>query len=269
MKNNKYKILVLSDLKKSTKKTLQSSIGLAKIIDGDIEFFNVTKPSEVVYIESQLSAVRNINEQQAGTKKKIQNLIKPFSEDNSVKINYKYAFGNVKNEIERCIEDCKPDIIVLGKRKSKVISFIGDNVTDFVLNKFDGAVLIASNENVLDSEKELSLGLLNSIHRALGVDFAEDLLSHTKKPLTLFKIVKNSNTSEENEVPSDKKTIEYVFEQNDNTINNLSNYLLKNGINLLCVDRGNDETNKKINSINADVKDFIGKLDVSLLLTRR
>ena len=39
MENNKYKILVLSDLKDTASTTLKSTIGLAKMIDADIHCF--------------------------------------------------------------------------------------------------------------------------------------------------------------------------------------------------------------------------------------
>ena len=47
MKNNKYKILVLSDLSKTTRNTLKSSISLAKIVDADINFLYVKKPTKL------------------------------------------------------------------------------------------------------------------------------------------------------------------------------------------------------------------------------
>lgn len=38
MKKNKYKILVLSDLKKTTVSTLKSTVNLAKMIGGEVFF---------------------------------------------------------------------------------------------------------------------------------------------------------------------------------------------------------------------------------------
>ena len=133
MRNNKYKILVLSDLKKSPSTILKSTVSLAKMIDGDINFFHVKKPSDVVERESQLSAMRTINQEQIITGKKIQEALAPISNDYNVNINSTFAFGNVKNEIEEHIKVTNPDVIVLGKRKAKGLRFLGDNITDFVL----------------------------------------------------------------------------------------------------------------------------------------
>ena len=265
MKNNKYKILVLSDLKKSTSTTLKSSVSLAKMINGDIEFFYVKKPTEIVERESQLSAIRALNNEHNTTDKKIQKLIKPISKDYGIQINYKFSFGHVKNEIEKHIKAYKPDIIVLGKRQSKSFNFIGDNMANFVLKKHKGVVIIAAAENALEPNEKISLGVLNGIEKSFNIEFADDLMEYTQKPLKSFKIVNSSNTLKETQMPTDKKTVEYVFEQGDNAIENLSNYLSKNNINLLCMDRG--EKKNKESLVNSDIKDVINKLNVSLLVT--
>ena len=59
----KYKILVLSNLDSSTQKILKSAVSLAKMIDGQIEVFSVTKPTEIIAGDNQLSAIRTINTQ--------------------------------------------------------------------------------------------------------------------------------------------------------------------------------------------------------------
>jgi nucleotide-binding universal stress UspA family protein len=234
MKKHKYKILVLSDLKESKSKTLLSTVSLAKMIDADINFFYVKKPNEILEKENQLSANRVINKEYYLTEKEIQNLITPISKDYGVTINYAYVFGNIKNEIEKFINDSKPDIIVLGKRKPKALSFIGDNITDFVLKTHSGAIMIADNESVLE-------------------------------PMKSFKIIKNQNTTKKTDALTGGKMVEYVFEHNVNTIKHLSGYLSKNNINLLCVDRV--QNNKKTNLIKSDIKKIIKNLNVSLLFT--
>jgi len=77
MKKNKnnYKILVLSDLKSTSNTTLKSTISLAKMIGGDIEFFHAKKPTDVVKNENQLSAMRAINANYNETDKKIRDLV--------------------------------------------------------------------------------------------------------------------------------------------------------------------------------------------------
>ena len=265
MGNNKYKILVLSDLKKSPSTILKSTVSLAKIIDGDIKFFHVKKPSDVVDRESQLSAMRTINQEQIITGKKIQEALAPISKDYNVNINSTFAFGNVKNEIEEHIKATNPDVIVLGKRKAKGLRFLGDNITDFVLKIHKGPVMIASNKNGLSPDEELHLGLFNDNEESFDLEFTEDLIAQTKRPLKSFNIITNTNVTEEKEVSVSTKTVDFVFEKNDNTIKNLSNYLLKNDVNLLCVNRQKD----KSNVLKSEIKDVIDNVNVSLFIINK
>lgn len=267
MENKKYKILVLSDLKDATNNTIKSTVSLSKMINADIQFFYVKKPTDIIEKENQLSAIRTINHEYTATKKKIQDIVNPFFETYGVPINYRFAFGNVKNEISTYIEEYQPDIIVLGKRKSKTLKFIGDNITDFVLKKHDGVIMIVANSNTLEPNKELSLGILNGIEQNLNIAFADDLMKHIKEPLKSFKIVNNTTSIKEGNTDIKRQTIEYVFEKGDNSIEYLSNYLSKKNINLLCVDRVKKNTEKIENISEFEIKDVISKLNVSLLLT--
>lgn len=268
MKSNKYKILVLSDLKKSTSTTLKSTVSLAKMINGDIEFFHVKKPTDIVEKENQLSAMRTISEKHNITRKKIEKLIKSISEDYGVNVKHSFTFGNIKNEIANHIEKVKPDIIVVGKRRQKPINLIGDNLTSFVLKKHDGLIFIASDKNTIEPNKELTLAVLNATDKSFNSDFAEKLIKHTQKPLKSFKIIKKTNALKKtNEAAFGTNIVEYVFEESDNTIKNLSNYLSKNNINLLCFDREQKNTKNNTNSITANINDLIRNLNVSLLLT--
>ncbi len=268
MKNNKYKILVLSDLKENTTEILKSSVSLAKIIGGEVKFFHVKKPTDVVERESQLSAFRTINEQHTVTKKGIEKFVDSASKAYGVAIDYSYAFGNVKNEIKQYIKENQPDVIVLGKRKSMPISLIGDKVINFILKKYDGMVMIVDDKNTLEPNKKLSIGLLSDAEQLINVAFADDLIKQTDEPLKSFRIVNSSNnTPIETDNPATKKTVEYVFEHNDNTISNLSNYLSKSSINLLCVDRSVNNGNTAL--IKSDIKNIVNKTNVSMLLTAR
>ena len=58
----KNKILVLSDIDSSTKGILTNAVNLAKIIAGEVTLFCVKKATDIIENESQLSAMRTINE---------------------------------------------------------------------------------------------------------------------------------------------------------------------------------------------------------------
>lgn len=262
MKNNKYKILVLSDLSKSASTTLKSSVGLAQMIDADIELFHVKKHIDIVNQDNQLSAIRTLNGEQINTTKKIEALINPISKDYNVKINYSYSFGNIKEEIKNHIEVSKPDIIVLGQRDSNPLQLIGDSITRFILKKFKGVIMISSNENALVPNEKMSLGVFNDSNKIFNTKFSKNLITHAKAPLKSFKIINSQKETKKEAVDKEEKMIEYVFEQNADAMTTLSSYLLKNNINLLCVDRAE---NKKASE--TSLKEVVSKLNVSLLVS--
>lgn len=271
MKKSQYKILVLSDLKGSTKSTLTSTVSLAKIIDGIIEFYHVQKPTDVIKQDNQFSAIRTINSEFSASEKKIKTLLSSISEKYNLKIKYKSSIGNVKNEIINRIQEINPDVIVLGKRKHKILNFGGDNMTQFILKHHKGPVFIAAEENALEPNKKLSLGIFQEKQKALDIDFADELIQNTKPPLKSFKIgevAPQANSIQD--VFGDIKTLDYVFEHGgDSAIENLSKYLTKNNIDLLCVGRDNKQTQDTVKLMSNDVRDVVSKLGVSLLIAGR
>lgn len=264
MKNNRYKILVLSDMKDATANTIKSGVSLAKMIGGDLQFFHVKKPTDIVEKESQLSAIRTINRSYVKTDSDIQQIVEPISIEYNTPINCSHAFGNVKSEISKYIETYQPDVIILGKRKSKPFNFIGDNITEHVIKNYDGAVMIASEENAIQPNTELSLGILNEINATFNMNFADSLFSHTQKPLKSFKTYNAQNKTNEVNPFTEKNTVELIFDHGDNSIRSLSNYLTKSDVNLLCLDRG-DKNNANHKS---DIKNVISNVNVSLLISK-
>ncbi len=269
MKKNKYKIVVFSDLKVPLINTLKSTVSLANILNGDIELFHVKKPSEVVKTESQLSAIRTINRESIKIDKKIKSIISSFSKDFGVNISYSFTIGNLKNEIGSYLSEQKPDIIVLQRKKTKLLDFLGDNIIQFVLDRHPGAIFIVDEKKVLESNKELSLALLDDGERTPNIEFMDHLLLHTQKPVISFKIVKNTSNLKTSKEFRGNKAIEFVFEQRDDSIQNLSNYLSINNINLLCMGRSKGNLTKKSSnpSINSNIKAIVDNLNVPLLLT--
>ena len=263
MKRYKYKILVLTDLKSTTKSTLKSTVSLAKMLNASVDLFHVKKPTDVVKQENQLATMRSISREHVSTKKELQGLTEMVAKDYDFKINSAFAFGNIKAEISSYIKKSNPDIIVLGKRKQNPLRLSGDNVTDYVLKSFKGSILITPNSNVIEPNKGLSLGLLNNSEDVLERSIGQDLLEHTNAPLKAFKIVKNSGNAEPVGTIENGKTLEFIFEENDNSLKNLSNYLVKNDINLAYLKRERSSNKSKTQSISQ----IIGKLDIPVLLS--
>tara|TARA_R110002050_G_scaffold16719_2_gene50559 strand:- start:21670 stop:22482 length:813 start_codon:yes stop_codon:yes gene_type:complete len=264
MKNTKYKITILSDLKDTEALELKNIVSFAKMINGEIDFFHVTKSTELVRKDSQLSAMRSINDTFKTTDNKLRALTTSFSENYNIDINYSFAFGNIKNEIKAYLEQSKPDIVVLGKKKNSPFKLIGDKVTELILKQHNGPILIADHENSLEPTTDLSVGLLNC-GTSLNFDFASKLIGASKKPLKSFQIGRKTESSQ-NVKNKELKTVDFVFDQSDDTTITLEKYLTQYGINLLCVDRilKHEEKDK---ALYANFNDIIHSLNVTLLIT--
>ena len=181
MKSNKYKILVLSDLKETANQTLSYAANLSKEIDAYVEVFYVKKATEVIDTENPLSALRVISEICNKTEKKIKNFVAPISKETGVNIKSTFAFGNVKNEIESCMHRTQPDMIILGERQQKRFNFFGDNITGFVHKNYHGVVLVATDNNTLDYKGNVSLDSLGLKNNIDNYNTKEQVIQQVKK----------------------------------------------------------------------------------------
>ncbi|MBM1104963.1 universal stress protein [Aurantibacter crassamenti] len=268
MKNNKYKIVIFTDLKDSVNTTLISAINFAKMVNGEIEIFHIKKAIDIVKKESQLSAIRNLNSEYVGAEKKIKSIVKQYSKDFNIPLTYSFAIGNIKSEISSYIDEKKPDIIVLGKKKYKILNRVKLNLIQFILKKHNGPIFITDNEKVLELNHDLSFGLIDELEPYTNLNFAKEVLQNSKKPIKSFKIIEKSNTTIESNTKHSKDAIEYVFENNDTSIQNISNYISKSNINLLCVNRGENKNNKMSKNISTpkNINDILSNINVPVLL---
>lgn len=266
MTKNVYNILLLSDLSESGEAALKSTVAMAKIIKANIHLFFVQKPIDIIEKENQLSAQRTLNETHFATKKDIETFIAPYVKSYGVSIDYSFSYGNIKNEIKETITNQRPDIIILGKRKSKLFSFVSDNLASFVLKTYKGPVIIASGTHGLEPDTAISLGALNnSLETTSHSEFIEALINKSKRPLKLFRVTQEPTTPGGMNSLDEKETVEFVFEKGSNTLESLNKYLSINKINLLYIDRG--QGNKNLKAINKGIKSVINKMDISLLVS--
>ena len=259
----KQKIVVLSRLKKGAISTLRSGIRLAKIIDGEVCFFCVKKPLDIIDKDSQLSAMRTINETHKLTSKKMKKIVAAAAENHGVNINFSYTFGNIQNEIEDYIQLQKPDVIVLGKGKSSLFNARNKGMIHFILKKFNGQILISDEKNPLEPNSEFSFGTVNNSINTPNQKFTELLIQDSKQPHTSFRI-NDAKIFEKNiTVSTPENSIEYVFEKGDNAIKNIAKYVAKSNINLLNLKRDKN----KLKSSSKNLKELINSLNCSLIVT--
>lgn len=259
------RILVLTDLKYSDDLALNNAVALAKMIGASIDLFHVKKPIDIVNRESQLSAMRNINSTSTAIDKKMKTLVRSYKNSDDLRIRYSFAIGNIKKEISRKIEEFNPDLVVLGKRKQRPLKLVGDKISDYLFTIFDGMVLIAGSTKNTEALKDLKLGAFHIQSEDLNSGFAKTLVNHSTTPVKSFRVIENSRVQDAIKTSQTTSNIvEYVFEQNDNVINNISNYLLRNNLDFLFVER---PVSQGSTISNPQLKTLIKNSEVSMLLT--
>ncbi|MGB5555278.1 MAG: universal stress protein [Flavobacteriaceae bacterium] len=267
MKTNKlYKIMVLTDLKRSSSTVLKNAVGLAKMIGGEIEVFHVSRPSDTIASENQLSAMRALNRKHATIDKKMTSLTDPIAKEFVVPIRNSFVFGNIKTEIRAYMDAHRPDIVVLGKRKTNPF-VLGDNITELILNVHNGPILISTNKDSFATNKEFSLASLRSSGTGINLEFSDDLIKYAQAPLRAFTILKKTGKVTETEKSTLPRTIEYVFEQNESSIKNLANYMSKNNIDVLSIDRKANKNSNEARFSMPELTSVIKTLNVNLLVT--
>ncbi|WP_242203038.1 universal stress protein [Aestuariivivens insulae] len=266
MANKTYKIVVLTELKDTISATLNSSVSLAKLINAEINLLCLENPTDVVKKDNQLSAMREINGKYTVVNKTLKTLTQAVAKDFCVPINYSFVVGQIKDEIKKYIKEQQPDIIVIGKRKSKLLKMAGGNLTKYILKYHPGTILITDESNTITPNKILNLGVLNGNNQMADIDLLKPLISQTQKPIKSFKIVDDLNATTDDRLAIDTETVEFVFGQNNNAIATLSNYLEKSNVNLLYIDRTKSKSNGD-NMLKKDLNTMINELNVSLLLS--
>lgn len=262
---NKYKILVLSNLTDASTQVLKSASRIAQLIEAEVELFHVRKPTKIIKNESHLSAVRELKDHYVLVEKKLETMTASISENTQLKVSHFFTFGNIKTEILEHIEKSKPDIIVLGKRMSNTPNFLGDNIFTLLLKHFQGAILVGNDEFVLEHKTKVSLGLFNSTNTKTSVPCINSIISNTDRPIRSFSIA-NSIPKEANDTAKED-IVSYVFEKNDQALKNMSNYVLKNKVNLLFVDRESKVSNTTDSLTISELNELVNTIKTPVLLS--
>lgn len=271
---SKYRLLVLIDQTKSSYTALRNAVNLAKVVDAGIDVLYVKPPTQVVEHDNQIAVMRKLEEDRIASKKALQKLVSTISESENIPVIYSFTFGNVIAEIQNHITKTQPDIVVIGKRKTKMINFLGDGLTSYLLKNHKGEILISGDEKNLGSYTNVSLGFLDDVSMSNEIKITQDLRENSSKPFTLFKFKKTNSVSktEDSSLKSKEQarvanTKVFEFEVGADNSDSLSKYIKKNKIELLCIKRTKDlKQSKSLKLINAKIRQTINKINVPVLI---
>lgn len=268
MKTSNTKILVISDLKNNPENLLRSAISIAKKMNAALHFFGIKSPSEVVSFDNQLSAMRSLNRDQITIDKELREKFRGLQKKHGLSFDYSFAIGNEKDEVGKCIDLLEPHIVVLEKKPTRVFSLKRDVLIDYVLEKHQGAVMIASPTHSLSPQKSITLGFLNTDTHVVDTALVKELIGDDAAPIRKFTVAEKGTAQQQTHTSSasNKEVIEYVFENNDTSLENVALYLQKNNVDLLWLHRTN---NKHISAshIQAAINNVANKTNVSILVT--
>lgn len=270
---SKYRLLVLIDQTKSSYTALRNAVNLAKVIDAGIEVLYVKPPIQVVKQDNQIAVIRTLEEERIALKKAMQKLVNTISDSENIPVIYSFTFGNVIAEIQNHITKTQPDIVVIGKRKTKMINFLGDGLTSYLLKNHKGGILISGDEKNLKSYTNVSLGFLDDMSMSNEIEITQDLKKNSSKPFTLFKIKKTNSVKKKTSFLKSTEqegiinTTVFEFEEGAGNSDSLSKYIEKNKVELLCIKRTKDlKPNKPLRLINTKIKQTINKINVPVLI---
>ncbi|MDC6363334.1 MULTISPECIES: universal stress protein [Flavobacteriaceae] len=233
-KNNpKYRISVVLDLSKNSDQVFINAVEMAKTINASIEVLHVKPAIDVVKRESQFSAIDTIYKDDRETRAKMHSLIQHVPVGEELPIAYTLVYGNVKNTVKEHLEQHKPDIVVLGKRRNR-LGLWADSLTDFVVSEAKTNVLIMGEDHKFHTFRDLNLGFFGNEMQLKGLEIIKDLKRDNDKPVRLFQI-KNQDASEPQQENLWKKTVSYVFTEGSNAMDGLVSYVARTNTQLLCV----------------------------------
>jgi len=270
--NSKYRLLVLMDQSKASYNALKSAINLAKLINGSIEVFQVKKITSEVGYESQIAVMRAINEERSKQENEFRNIVKLVVKKEGLPVTCNFTYGDVKNEINDHIKKTNPDIVVIGKRKKKIVNFLGDGITKSLLEDHNGAVLISGDNEAFTSYYRKSIGFLNNVEGIEKITLLNDLKKYNREPHKLFKInqndlkPKNDESAKLVEQQTKKETIVYKFDASDNAISGMANLISNNNIALLCLNKKNKNRGSFSNGLNEIFTKTIEQTSIPVLV---
>ncbi len=237
--NQPFQILTLMDFSKASYAALKSAVNLAKITNGTIEILHVGAAKDIAEQENQMAAMRSIYENKLSLKKKLSNLTQLIQKEENVPAHFTLSIGNIKNEVNDAIQTFEPDVVVLGKRKKKVVNFLGDGVTKHLLGSFKGGILLAGEENTLETHNQMSLGVLESLDVSNFGQLAKVLEGNAGDTIKRFKIRNEGNQPQLSEKELGKKVTTFEFEPTQGGSEKLADYITKSQVQLLCVQPNN------------------------------
>lgn len=224
-----YRILVLYNSESSDSSVLSDAVAIAKKINGAIDLLSVYPYKAESTYSNQLTLMRSIKSSKERLKSEINTIIDTIEDEENLPIINSSRVGEVTHVVLEHIKRTAPDIVVLGKKKTRTFAPIQNSIFDLVLNNHNGITLVSGGKKSLFEQLHWSLGFVDRVIDNNSI--AKVLIKNSVVPTALFQLTPQCNER------INKKVLLYDFQENTNSSLNISQYITKNKVSLLCVDR--------------------------------
>ena len=274
-----YNFLVLMDFSESSYLPLKYAITIAKTIGGQIHVAHISNPEEIVTTENQRVGLNALKTEAEKINAKLSSIVEIIIAEN-VQATYHYSIGNIIHETKNLISEINSDLIIIGKKKS-ANKFSG-KLSNYLVNNFDGAVLIIDKDYEFMPDTRISLGFSNNkVPPFQNASLIIDLAKHTIPPLTMFTVKTTDEPIKEMEIPktwtkSESNNLKIVSKsfQNSSIVKGIIEHASEKKNELLCLNRGKQKKffdkslRRKTNIINEVINDtYIPILIMGRLMT--
>lgn len=257
-KNNKFSILVLTDFSESSRIALRNAAKFAKLVNGSVRAYHVNSLRPFSEEENQLSLSRRLRTHRLETHAVAQEMLASISEEEGLDVNFSMDFGNVKNCVKNKVNTMEPDLVILGKRRPNPLNFLGDRLTQFVIENCNTSILVSSSNEELHSFSDLSLGFYGETIAESDLNIIDHLQEQTNA-VNYFGIRNRSLSSETKNEPN-KNERSFIFPQEGlKAIEALTSYVSRTNTQLFCI-------SKRDNMDPQPVKQMVSRMDVPILI---
>ncbi|MEJ1221848.1 universal stress protein [Sediminicola sp. 1XM1-17] len=253
-----YSILVFIDFSETSIIALKNAAKLVKSVNGNIQAHYVEPLRRTAEEENQLTFKRRLTQSLKQSNAKAQKIIAPIAEEEGVEINFTMDWGNIKDSILKKVKDTDPDLVILGRRKAKMLDFIGDKLTQFVVDQLDTNVLISGSHHELHSFSDLYLGFYGETLEKSEFKII-DHLQESNRSIKYFGI-RNKMPEHSTGQRDQENNSSFIFPQDGtNAIEALTSYVVRTNTQLFCIPKNN-------NLELQPVKEMVHRLDIPILL---
>lgn len=260
----KYNLLVLFDFSSASHLALKNAINLAKLVHGKIDLFYVKPLIAFTKSSNQIAIMRAIDEDRKSEKRKMKNLVNAITKEENIAVSYNFTYGHVINEVQKYIDETNPDVVVIGRRNSKVKNIFEQGVTNYLMKNLKSSLLVSGSDNRSTSFNDASIGFIDELVAKEQLAIADELINKSKQPL---KLLKTSKKDSEQLQKSDKEVITLEFGDHSEPGLLIAQYINKNKIDLLCVKRTMRKGISKSDSkVNKQITKTIMKTEVPVLV---